>query len=370
MVPCQRLRAPLTPLQDALACLLRGLEPVAPVELPLAEALGCIAAEMLPLTMQPAHDIAASDGWALRANDLVGASSYSPLLLSQPPTWIEAGDVMPAGCDCVLDADVVELAGPVAQAVTEAIPGQGVRRTGQDIAGGSSIAEPGRRVLVRDLLMARVAKVERLSVRRPRLHIVNVPAETATANLIAESARCAGADVISTEAGTREAASIAAAFEAAASDLLITVGGSGVGHTDAAVTALATRGDITAHGIALQPGRTSAVGSVGSMPVIALPGAPDQAFAAWWALAVPVLDRLAGRRPRETLSLPLSRKIASSVGIAEFVVLARQSGAWMPLASGELSFDAIARAEAFLLVPAGSEGFAAGTRLDAYMLSE
>jgi molybdopterin molybdotransferase len=37
---------------------------------------------------------------------------------------------------------------------------------------------------------------------------------------------------------------------------------------------------------------------------------------------------------------------------------------------GELSLEAIARAEAWLVVPAGSEGFAAGTPVDAYMLRE
>ena len=40
------------------------------------------------------------------------------------------------------------------------------------------------------------------------------------------------------------------------------------------------------------------------------------------------------------------------------------------LAAGELSLDAIARAEAWLAVPGGSEGFAAGTPVDAYMLRE
>jgi molybdopterin biosynthesis enzyme len=134
--------------------------------------------------------------------------------------------------------------------------------------------------------------------------------------------------------------------------------------------ALAERGEVLAHGIALQPGRTSAVGRLGAVPVIVLPGAPDQAFAAWWTLALPVLDRLSGRRPRRTFSLPLARKIASSVGIAEIVLLERKQGVWITLAVGELSLDAIARAEAWLVVAGGAEGFAAGTRLDAYMLRE
>ena len=71
----QRLPPSLTPLDTAVAALLRGVDPVAPVELALAEAVGCIAAGMPQLAAYPSRDIAAVDGWALRANDLVGASS-------------------------------------------------------------------------------------------------------------------------------------------------------------------------------------------------------------------------------------------------------------------------------------------------------
>jgi hypothetical protein len=40
----------------------------------------------------------------------------------------------------------------------------------------------------------------------------------------------------------------------------------------------------------------------------------------------------------------------------------------MPLAIGEMSLDTIARADAWLQVAGLSEGFAAGTAVDAYML--
>ena len=370
MTSTQRLPASLTPLDVALAVLLDGIEPVTPVELPLAEALRCIAADMPPLDAHPPHDIAAADGFALRSRDLAGASSYSPLPLSSQPVWVEAGAAIPDGCDCVLDSNSVDLSGPMVQVLAEAVPGQGVRRAGGDIAAGSLVVEAGRRVLPRDLLIARAAGIGKLKVRRPCLCIVNVPGGTVTADLIAESARTAGAEILSRTATGRDAGSIAAVIDGSACDLLLIVGGSGVGRTDATVMALAARGEVLAHGMALQPGRTSAVGRAGKTPVIVLPGAPDQAFAAWWTLALPVLDRLSGRRPRKTLNLPLARKVASLVGIAEIVLLERKQGAWVTLAVGELSLDAIARAEAWLAVPGGAEGFAAGTPVDAYMLRE
>jgi len=373
MTPSQRLPASLTPLDVALAALLNGLEPVAPVALPLADALGCVAGDTPPLGAFPTRDIATVDGWALRAGDLVGASSYSPLPLAKPPVWVEAGDPMPEACDCVIDADSVDQTGPMVQVLGEAIPGQGVRRVGGDIAQASSVIAAGRRVRPLDLLIARAAGLEKLSVRRPRLRVVNIPAatgDTATAQLIAENARAAGVDVVSTEAAGRDAASIAEAINAGACDVLVMIGGSGVGRTDAAIIALARCGKFVAHGIALQPGRTSAVGRIGTIPVIALPGAPDQALAAWWTLVLPVLDRLSGLRPRQKLTLPLARKIASTVGIAEIVLLERIADAWMPLAVGDLSLAAIARADAWLAVSGGAEGFAAGTPVDAYMLRE
>jgi molybdopterin biosynthesis enzyme len=104
--------------------------------------------------------------------------------------------------------------------------------------------------------------------------------------------------------------------------------------------------------------------------VIALPGASDQALGAWWTLALPVLDRLSGLRPRQQVSLRLKRKIASSVGITEVVLLEKDQGEWLPLATGELSLDAIVRADAWLAVPGGAEGFAAGAPIDAYMLRD
>src|SRR5580765_3319497 len=164
MVTSQRLPASLTPLETALVAVLRGLAPVAPIDLPPGDALRCIAAGTRPLPALPPRDIAAVDGWALRANDLVGASSYSPLPLTELPVWVEAGDAMPAGCDCVLDADAVEVSGPLAQVLAEGVPGQGVGRAGGDTADRSPAATAGRPIDATALLLARVADVERLSV--------------------------------------------------------------------------------------------------------------------------------------------------------------------------------------------------------------
>ncbi len=117
-----------------------------------SRSLGCIAAEMAPLAAYPPRDVAAADGFALRANDLVGASSYSPVMLPAAPVWVETGEAMPDGCDCVLDADAVETSGPICEALAEGVPGQGVRRAGRDIAAGTSLATAGSPVTPATLL--------------------------------------------------------------------------------------------------------------------------------------------------------------------------------------------------------------------------
>jgi molybdopterin biosynthesis enzyme len=351
MTSSQRLPASLTPIDMALAALRRDVRLVA------LDARGDgarrAAIEMPELKSWPPHDIAASDGWALRASDLVGASSYTPLPLARSPVWVEAGDRIPDGCDCVLDEDSVDMNGPMAQALSEAIPGQGVRRRGGAIADASRIADAWRPGEI---------------AHRLRLRVVNVSGGDITAKLIANSLREAGIDVVLIETKKRDAASIGKQLDASDCDLLIVVGGSGVGRTDATVIALAERGKVIAHGLAVQPGRTAAVGRVGQTPVVVMPGAPDQALAAWWTIVLPVLDGLSGRQ-RGTLSLPLARKIASSVGLAEIVLLERRDDAWTPLAIGDLPLETVARADAWLLVPGGSEGYAAGTPAAAYLVS-
>lgn len=362
----------LSDLDVTLASLLETLSPVAPSSVPLTEALGCIAAEISPLSQAlPSFPTAVIDGWAFRALDLTGASSYSPLRLAGWPTWVEAGQCMPEGCDCVLDADLVENAGPMGQVLAEALPGQGARRVGEDMAKGRTVTIAGQQLGELDLLVARSIGLSHLAVRRPHVHVINVPAtgaDASTAQLIGECLQASGARLTCTQAHGRDVASITTALETVASDLLVLVGGTGVGRTDATIGALSARGKLLAHGIALHPGRTTAMGWIAGSAVVAVPGAPAHALAAWWTVVQPVLDRLSSRKPRRETVLPLLRKISSSVGVTEIVLLEQIDAAWIPLATGDLSLEHIARADAWLAVPGDSEGYAARKLVGAYAI--
>nr|WP_299711709.1 molybdopterin-binding protein [Tardiphaga sp.] len=358
----QRLPSSLTSLDAAVATLCRGLQAVTPEQVLLADALNCIAANMpLPAPFPPC-DTAILDGWAFTSGHLVGASSYSPLPLAVAPCWVEAGEPMPESCDCVLDDDVVDASGPLVQVVSEAFPGQGVRRAGGDIAAREPFIAVGHPIRVLDLVRARAAGYATLRVRRPRLRLTNMstdPNNGLTSSMIGELARAEGAAVSHGDA---------ACLTGNPCDLLITIGGTGVGRRDAAVTALAERGTVLAHGLSLLPGRTTAIGTIAKVPVIALPGRPDQAVAGWWTLALPALDVLTKRFRRPMRTLPLARKIASAVGVSEIALLRQTDSEWAPLTVGDLSLDAIAGADAWRLIPSESEGFAAGALIDAYML--
>jgi molybdopterin biosynthesis enzyme len=210
-----------------------------------------------------------------------------------------------------------------------------------------------------------------LPVRLPRLRLVNIASEggqSSTAEYIAHLADQAGAAVTRADAA-RTASAIALVLNAEDADLIVTVGGTGAGKTDATVDALQSAGILVTHGIAMMPGRTAAIGRKASVPIIALPGMLEDALAAWWTLALPVLDRLTTRQ-RSTVMQPIARKIASAPGIADVVLLMREADVWLPLSVGELPLRALARADAWMLVPGNSEGFPVGALCHAYPLGE
>jgi hypothetical protein len=66
----------------------------------------------------------------------------------------------------------------------------------------------------------------------------------------------------------------------------------------------------------------------------------------------------------------LTRKIASAVGLAELTVLARSEAGWTPLASGDIPLEQWVRADAWLRVSEESEGYAAGSVIEAQWLCD
>jgi molybdopterin biosynthesis enzyme len=132
------------------------------------------------------------------------------------------------------------------------------------------------------------------------------------------------------------------------------------------VRELARLGSVAFHGVGLAPGETAAFGMFGQRPVLIVPGRPDAALAVWLTLGRRMLARLAGRSDDEEAHTPvvLTRKIASTLGLTEIVPVRREADGVEPLASGYLTLQSLTRADGYVRVPADSEGFPAGARVD------
>jgi molybdopterin biosynthesis enzyme len=126
------------------------------------------------------------------------------------------------------------------------------------------------------------------------------------------------------------------------------------------VHTLASIGAVLVHGVALLPGETTALGTVGARPVLAVPGRLDAALAAWHLLGRAMLARLAGNR--ETLPMRTARlthKLSSPVGLSELVPVRCEGLSATPIASGYVPLAAIAQANGWVLIGADSEGYPA-----------
>ncbi|HEY7386288.1 MAG TPA: molybdopterin-binding protein [Beijerinckiaceae bacterium] len=361
----------LMPVAEAEQRLVAGLRPVTAQAAAVGNAIGRVLAEPLCCDAAfPAKAIALREGWAVASDITVGASAYSPVLVAQEPEWVETGQIIPAGSDAVLSSDGVSLDHGMVAIVAAAAPGEGVRRAGEDAGRGATLRAAGERLRATDVAVAQAVGVGQVAIRTARARIVTLRDCDAdmSGGLVAAIAEASSASVERLNLRSRDAASIAGALTQGGADLIVVIGGTGLGRDDHAAEALARAGSLMAHGIALRPGETSGCGLVGATPVILAPGRPEAAFAATLVLALPCLDQLTGGSRRLSVSGRVSRKITSTVGLTELVLLRIAGPDLEPIAVADVTLAAIARAEAWLTVAPDSEGCAAGETVTAFVL--
>lgn len=352
----------LTPLDEALERLTGLLRLVEPRTVPVAESFGRVAAvNIVAPEATPASAHAHTDGWAVNSADLVGASSYSPALLTPPPAWVDAGDAMPPGTDAVLPFhDLSETVPGTSEAGASVAPGEGVRLTGQNIAGGHVIVSAGARVAPVQLGVLGAARLEAISVRIPRVRIVEAGAAHGHADIIRVWLNAWGADVVEIAAGG-DRTKLADLYRRGDADLVISVGGTGEGCNDFAAGALADAGKIAVRGVALRPGASLTFGQASGVPVLLLPGGLDALLAGWLAAGAFALGRLSGfLSDGDAFTVPLKAKASSAIGFSEIFVVTRDGDGVRPHPLNETSWDMLASASGWFTVPPGSEGLAAG----------
>jgi molybdopterin biosynthesis enzyme len=247
-------------------------------------------------------------------------------------------------------------------------PGDGVLSYGGDATPGDVLGREGVPLRATDLAaMAALELAGDVVVCEPRVCVVTASRERhPVIEAICEFlVRVVGAAGGAASMAPPDVAGLDSAIADAEQDAIILVGGSGSGRRDRSVVDLARLGTVAFHGVGLAPGETAAFGTIGQRPVLIVPGRLDAALAVWLTLGRRMLARLCDHEIDDRgTPVVLARKIVSTLGVAELVPVTREGDSVVPVASGYLPPQALARADGFVLVPADSEGFPQGAAVD------
>ena len=351
----------------------------------------------------PAFDRVAMDGYALRGDETSGANDYNPLsflirgeafpgrpydgnVKAGSAIRVMTGAALPADADAVVPAEYADEAdGTVA--VTQAVaPGKHVGMRGEDIRSGTTVLEPGRRLRPQDVgLIASLGIAAIDVVRRPRVRIivtgneVIAPGEAKGPSQIYDANSAMLRGLVARDGGVVEShrrtgddpQTIRNALTADGADVILISGGSSVGAEDHAPRLLEEAGELAIHGVAMRPSSPAGVGRIGTTLVFLLPGNPVSCLCAYDFFAGRAI-RIAGGRsaswPHRVRNAVVARKIASEVGRVDYCRVRLRNGEIEPIAlSGASILSSTTRADGFVIVPADSEGYGAGTAIDVYL---
>ncbi len=351
----------LTPLSTILALIESRVVAVKPRKSAVAGALGCTLAADVVASQRPPVAIALRDGFAVEAGVIADAGPYSPVPFASKPQRVEVGESLPRGTDTVVPFDAVS---DRDEAIAAVSPGEGVLAAGGDCTPRTPLRRAGERVRAIDIAVIAAAGIAEITVRSPRIRIVSgsnlkTPLIGSALDVLAYAAAAAGCTVLKAQ---REGGGLDRALADESAEVVIALGGTGSGQRDAAVRTQAQLGQVEAHGIAVSPGETAAFGFAGARPVLLVPGRLDAALAIWLLIGRHLVAKLAGGGIADwPVTLPLKRKVTSTIGLTELIPVSCAAGVAEPLASGYLSLESLARSDGWIVVPAESEGFAAGT---------
>lgn len=340
---CFAFGGELTPLADALAILSDRVRPVAGAEtVSLRHAAGRILAKDIIADRDvPPRDNSAVDGYAVYFDDLdpdgetrlkVSGRIAAGHPLGRPAEKGEAfriftGAPMPTGADgtqssgpdtvfmeedCEEDGDSVILPAGLKR-------GSNRRNAGEDVEKGSVVVKAGRRLRAQEVGVAASVGRSEVAVYRPlRAAVfstgdeVRDPGGDAPEGCIFDANRYAvialleglGADVTDLGILEDDTEAIAGALKDAATghDLLVTSGGVSAGEEDHVRDAVESLGKIHFWRLAIKPGRPIALGQVGDVAFLGLPGNPVAAMVTFMVIGRPLVLLMSGMaevtRPR------------------------------------------------------------------------
>ncbi len=305
---------------------------------PIEQAHGRILAQDIAAKENfPLFDNSSMDGYAVRAEDVQGASPESPVRLrvvvdipagSFPRIRLESGQAarimtgapLPEGADSVVAVEdtnrYTEQPGqdlPDEVLVKQAVKaGKFVRKTGSDLHAGAVVLRAGQKLTPSHVgALATLGVAQAPVYRKPRLALFSSGDELVTPETpltpgkirnsnsysLAALAEEHGTEVIWLGIAADEPEAVRGCFEeavAAGADLIVTSAGVSVGAYDYVRTVVEENGSLSFWRVNMRPGKPLAFGRYKSIPVIGLPGNPVSAYIGFLVFVLPVLSRLAG----------------------------------------------------------------------------
>lgn len=322
---------PLLSFEDARAIVLDNVDVLPGQPVPLCECLGLVlAADVVSQDNIPYCTNSAMDGFAVVAEDLVGASSERPVILQVVET-IEAGQIparrvergtcarimtgaiMPEGADAVVRVEDTEPSNGSVSIRTSVQAGSDVRAAGEDIAAGETALTAGTELRPYEIgLLAAVGVGEPLVIPRPRVALIATgsellplshplsPGKVRNSNGPALYAQCIAVGASPVDFGIVEDADDATrrALEKAAAtcDVVVTAGAVSMGERDRIRPTMERLGEVLFWRVAMRPGSPLLFGRLGGKPCFCLPGNPASAMLTFELFARPALRKMMGHK--------------------------------------------------------------------------
>ncbi len=349
------------------------------------------AIDVMALRTQPAADLSAMDGYAIRFDDLpgplaiVGESAagrpFSGTLESGQAVRIFTGANLPAGADTVLIQEDTARNGDTLTLTGDGPAEQGahVRTRGRDFQQDERLIHAGDHLTPSRIALAAMAGHGTVSVHRPiRVAIAatgdelvppGVPLsdgqlpESNTALLVAMLANLP-AEAIQLGILPDDRAILASTFSQVDADILVTTGGASVGDHDLVRPALE---DIGASPdfwkVAMRPGKPMMAARVRETVVLGLPGNPVSAFVTATLFLAPLIRHMSGATdpwPR-TVKATLAKSIDATGARADHIRAHLKDGVVTPLGLQDSSMlRALSNANCLIVreadAPAAAEG--------------
>ncbi|WP_226663321.1 gephyrin-like molybdotransferase Glp [Microbulbifer aggregans] len=318
----------LRSVETAKQMLIDSIIPITEAKtIPLGEACGKVLAEPVLAALDlPPCDNSAMDGYALCGDferyTVIGKSlAGHPFTGSLEPgqaTRITTGAAVPSGADRVQMQENCTFDGDQLSQSRAAVPGENIRRRGEDVHTGQSLIPVGSKIKVPHIALLAAAGVAEVTVLRPikaallsigdELKPIGTPAselgdgDIYDSNRIALKAALEQLDVEILDLGCwpDEPGKIREAFAHARdnADFVLTSGGVSVGEADYTKTVLQELGEIGFWKLAIKPGKPFAFGKLpkekGETLFFGLPGNPVSAIVTLYQLVIPALDKLSG----------------------------------------------------------------------------